>query len=111
MTKSLSFRATCLSILLYSSAVPFGDAAELPAGPSAAVPSDGKAPGDYPNFTVTAANWIMDASAVPDINGGLRDEVKMNLAGQGPLPWSLTEFGQGRYAPRINVADPQAAAA
>ncbi len=52
----------------------------------------------------------MDASAVPDIGGGLRDEIKMNLAGQGPLPWSLSSFGQGRYAPRLNVADPQAAA-
>lgn len=111
MTKSLSFRATCLSILFFSNAAPFGNAAELPAGPAPSVPSGGKAPGDYPNFTVTAANWIMDASAVPDINGGLKDEVKMNLAGQGPLPWSLTEFGQGRYAPRLNVADPQAAAA
>ena len=84
--------------------------AELPPGPSPAVPSGGKAPGDYPNFTVTAANWTMDASAVTDINGGLKNEVRMNLAGQGPLPWSLTEFGQGRYAPRLNVADPQAAA-
>lgn len=111
MTKSPSFRTTCLSILLFTGAASFVDAAELPIGPSASVPSGGKAPGDYPNFTVTAANWIMDASAVPDINGGLRNEIKMNLAGQGPLPWSLTEFGQGRYAPRLNVADPQAAAA
>jgi hypothetical protein len=110
MTKSLSIGATCLTILFFSSAVALGQTAELPAGPSAAIPSGGKGPGDYPNFTVTAANWVMDASAVPDINGGLRDEVKMNLAGQGPLPWSLTEFGQGRYAPRLNVADPQAAA-
>ena len=84
--------------------------AELPPGPSPSVPSGGKAPGDYPNFTVTGANWTMDASAVPDINGGLKNEIRMNLAGQGPLPWSLTEFGQGRYAPRLNVADPQAAA-
>ena len=111
MTKLLSTRATFLSILLLCLVASKAEAAELPAGPSASVPSGGSAPGDYPNFTVTAANWIMDASAVPDINGGLKDEVKMNLAGQGPLPWSLTEFGQGRYAPRLNVADPQAAAA
>ena len=85
-------------------------AADLPPGPQPSVPGNGLAPGDYPNFTVTAANWTMDASAVMDFNSNLRDEIRMNLAGQGPLPWSLTEFGQGRYAPRLNVADPQAAA-
>ncbi|MCS1408533.1 MAG: Endoglucanase C [Verrucomicrobia subdivision 3 bacterium] len=88
----------------------FATGADRPAGPDPSVPDGGRSPGDYPNFTVTAANWVMDASAVTDITSALRDEVKMNLAGQGPLPWSLTEFGQGRYAPRLNVADPQAAA-
>ena len=85
-------------------------AADLPTGPSPGVPSGGKAPGDYPNFTVSGVNWTMDASAVPDITSALKDEVTMALAGQGPLPWSLTEFGQGLYAPRLNNGDPQAAA-
>ena len=85
-------------------------AAEVPAGPKPLVPAGGKAPGDYPNFTVTGANFTMDASGVTDFNGGLRHEIKLNIAGQGPLPWSLTGFGQGRFTPRLNVADPQAAA-
>ncbi len=101
-------RSLFASLTLGLTTLTFG--ADLPSGPSPSVPAGGRAPGDYPNFTVTGANWVMDASAVMDINGGLRDEVILNLAGQGPLPWSLTEFGQGRYAPRLNVGDPQAAA-
>ncbi len=85
-------------------------AAEVPPGPKPLVPAGGKAPGDYPNFTVTGANFTMDASGVTDFNGGLRHEIKLNIDGQGPLPWSLTGFGQGRFTPRLNVADPQAAA-
>ena len=110
ITMPTPFRLRSLLAVVLASATASLSAADLPPGPAASVPSGGKAPGDYPNFTVTGANWTMDASAVPDIGGGLRDEIKMNLAGQGPLPWSLTAFGQGRFAPRLNVADPQAAA-
>ena len=85
---------------------------ELPAGPAPAVPPDGLEPGTYPNFTVTAANWVVDADRnhdqEPDWSS---NDILMNLAGEGPLPWSLTGFSNGRLAPRLNVADPEGAAA
>ena len=80
-----------------------GALADLPEGPSPQVPSGGVGPGDYPNYTVSAASWTMETRG--------EDDIRMDLAGEGPLPWSVTAFAPGMYAPRLNVSDPGAASA
>ena len=78
-----------------------GIGAGLPEGPTPDVPREGRAPGDYPNHTVIGVSWKMETRGT--------DDIRMDILGQGPLPWSLTAFAPGRYAPRLHVGDPEAA--
>jgi hypothetical protein len=69
-------------------------------GPAPIVPAPGGPPGRYPNFSVTAANWI--ASSGTDYNGA----TLLDLAGEGPIPWSCSKLNRGDFAVRLSPADP-----
>ncbi len=78
-------------------------------GPSPIVPEGGVPPGDYPNRTVTAVLWGMDASNVTQWDGVDQDEVIMTIKGEGPVRWSNTRWNEGDHAPRLSPSLPDAA--
>jgi hypothetical protein len=78
-------------------------------GPLAVVPEGGVAPGPFPNNSVTAALWEMDASNVTQWDGADQDEIIMNLKGEGPIPWTNSRWNEGDTAPRLSPSDPEAA--
>lgn len=80
-------------------------------GPAPVVPEGGVAPGPFPNTTVTAALWVMDASNVTQWDGADQDEIIMTLDGEGPIPWTNTRWNEGDTAPRLSPADAEAAQA
>ena len=82
-------------------------AAEPPAGPTPQIPNEAEAvgPGPFPNTSVTAVSYQVDASNVTEHGGFDKDEVIFRLEGQGPIPWTLSHYGQAMVSPRIGPAD------
>jgi len=81
--------------------------AEIPLGPSPIVPTEAEAigPGPFPNTSVTAVSYEVDASGVTEHSGFDKDEVIFRLEGQGPIPWTLSQYGQAIISPRIGPAE------
>ncbi|MCL4176622.1 MAG: hypothetical protein KJ072_02600 [Verrucomicrobia bacterium] len=80
-------------------------------GPAPIVPENGVPPGAFPNQSVTAALWKMDASFVTQWDGTDQDEIILTLKGEGPVRWSNTRWNEGDLAPRLSPSDPDAAQA
>jgi hypothetical protein len=80
-------------------------------GPSPIVPEGGLPPGPFPNQSVTAVLWGMDASNVTQWDGVDQDEVILTIKGEGPVRWSNTRWNEGDHAPRLSPSDPEAAQA
>jgi hypothetical protein len=87
-----------------------GFSAEIPAGPNPQIPDDPEAiaPGPYPNDSVTAVSYIIDASQVTQHNSAERDDIIFSMEGQGPIPWTLTSYGRAQVAPRIGAPSEEA---
>lgn len=50
--------------------------------------------------TPSSAHFLMDARGV--VYGGKdEDEITMDIISQGPVPWSVSRFNQGDFAPRL----------
>ena len=77
--------------------------AELPPGPNPQIPSDPEAlaPGAYPNYSVTAVSYTVDASNVESHNGNGQNDIIFGIEGQGPIPWTLPSYGRTYVSPRI----------
>ena len=71
-------------------------AAETPAGPTPQIPNEAEAvgPGPFPNTSVTAVSYQVDASNVTEHGGFDKDEVIFRLEGQGPIPWTLSHYAR-----------------
>lgn len=80
-------------------------AAEVPSGPDPQIPDDpdALAPGPYPNDSVTSVSYIIDASQVTQHNSAEKDDIIFTMEGQGPIPWTLTSYGNAQVAPRIGA--------
>ena len=75
-------------------------------GPMPEVPSDPPGsgpPGPYPNFSLTAANWIATSGTTYD------GTVNLDLAEEGPIAWSCTKINRGDFAVRLSPANAVAA--
>lgn len=100
------FCAFALRITLWILSTCFAvSAAEIPSGPNPQIPDDPEAiaPGPYPNDSVTAVSYIIDASQVTQHNSVERDDIIFTMEGQGPIPWTLTSYGSAQVAPRIGA--------
>lgn len=84
--------------------------AELPAGPTPQIPSDPEAlaPGDYPNYSVTAVSYVVDASNVKSHNDNTQNDIIFGIEGQGPIPWTLPSYGRTYVSPRIGAINEEA---
>lgn len=84
--------------------------AELPAGPTPQFPSDPEAlaPGDYPNYSVTAVSYTVDASNVKSHNGNDQNDIIFGIEGQGPIPWALPSYGRTYVSPRLGAINEEA---
>lgn len=86
--------------------VAFGAATRTPEPQVPAEPAGSQPPGAYPNFSVTAANWVMITPPGVDYSSA---QFIMNLEGNGPIPWCVSRYNRGDIAVRLNPRDPQAA--
>eukprot|EP00271_Cylindrocystis_brebissonii_P012466 TRINITY_DN3101_c0_g1_i1.p1 TRINITY_DN3101_c0_g1~~TRINITY_DN3101_c0_g1_i1.p1 ORF type:complete len:552 (-),score=116.85 TRINITY_DN3101_c0_g1_i1:1509-3164(-) len=64
-------------------------------------------PFPYLGTTVTAAKVMMNASHVKEYDGeGKRDDIVVDILGQGPVAWSFSRFNRGDLSPRIQPRRP-----
>ena len=97
-------------VLLFGSFIQKTHSAELPAGPTPQIPSDPEAlaPGEYPNYSVTAVSYTVDASNVESHNGNGQNDIIFGIEGQGPIPWTLPSYGRTYVSPRIGAINEEA---
>jgi hypothetical protein len=90
----------------------------LPPAPTVdGAPAGDRAPGVYPNATVTAVNWKLEVPANgigpngnPIIyNADNKNEYLLSVEGQGPIPWSAPGYNQGDLDLNLSPRDPLAA--
>jgi hypothetical protein len=72
--------------------------------PAPVIPSGGGAPGPYPSFSVSSANWI--ALGNENYDPG---DVLFDLAENGPIPWSASRYNRADFAVRLSPANSTAA--
>jgi hypothetical protein len=96
--------------LLITSFTQLIQSAEVPAGPTPQIPSDPEAlaPGTYPNGSVTAVSYTVDASKVKFHNGNDQNDIVFGIEGQGPIPWTLPSYGRTYVSPRIGAVNEEA---
>ncbi len=78
------------------------------------LPAGDRAPGTFPDRSVTGVNWTMSVpgdglgvNGSPLIyNGPNKNEVVIGVEGQGPIPWSAPGFNQGDMDVNFGVSDP-----
>ena len=99
--------AVCLLIISFTQLI---RSAEVPAGPAPQIPSDPEAlaPGTYPNASVTAVSYTVDASKVKSHNGNDQNDIVFGIEGQGPIPWTLPSYGRTYVSPRIGAINEDA---
>jgi len=97
----------------------YADYRDVPAIPRTTVdnePAGTRAPGTYPNATVTAVNWklqvpadgLNSSGARFLYNTGTRNEIIVSAEGSGPILWTAPGFNQGDMDINIGPSDPVA---
>ena len=95
----------------------YADYRDVPAIPPTTVdnePAGDRAPGTYPNASVTGVNWklqvpadgLNSSGARFLYNTGTRNEIQVSVEGSGPIPWTTPGYNQGDMDINIGPRDP-----
>lgn len=95
----------------------YGNTPRPPLATVDGAPAAEKAPGTYPDFSVTGVNWKIElpANGIGSdgnpirYNGANRNNYILNLDSQGPIAWSAPGYNQGDIDFNIGPSDPVAA--
>eukprot|EP00270_Netrium_digitus_P020317 TRINITY_DN8325_c0_g5_i2.p1 TRINITY_DN8325_c0_g5~~TRINITY_DN8325_c0_g5_i2.p1 ORF type:complete len:557 (-),score=147.83 TRINITY_DN8325_c0_g5_i2:52-1722(-) len=86
--------------------------ASIGTSPIEAVPPEGAVAWDLPypflGVTVSGLSVMMNASLVREYDGADKNNIVVDIKGQGPLPWSLARWNRGDFAPRLAPRHPYA---
>jgi len=81
-----------------------------PPVPPDAIPAEGSTgPGEFPNKSVSAANWVMDVPPGVINSGDNQDQIRVTIPQSGPVKWSTPRYNEGDVAVRLAPFDPVAA--
>ncbi len=83
--------------------------ADPPVPPDAVPPEGASGPGEFPNKTVSAANWLMNVPAGVLNGGDNQDQIQVSIPQSGPVKWSTPRYNEGDVAVRLAPFDPEAA--